>query len=243
MKISENNTIGEIVAGNYKSATVFRNHGIDFCCKGGRTLKDVCETKNISSETLLDELNTTLQETEKPAIDFQSFPPDLLADYIEKKHHRYVTNAIPVLLQYLDKVSKVHGDKQPELYEVTSLFRESAAALTQHMKKEELILFPYIRKLVERGSEGQAHNSNLFTTIDEPVAMMMNEHTIEGDRFRELARLTGNYNPPEWACNTFKVSYALLKEFEEDLHLHIHLENNLLFPKALALNKSYKALN
>jgi regulator of cell morphogenesis and NO signaling len=127
----------------------------------------------------------------------------------------------------------VHGERHPELLEIESLFLGSAGALTAHMKKEELVLFPYIKKMVSKGPVEKPH----FGTVQNPVQMMMNEHEVEGGRFREIAELSHNYTPPEDGCNTYRVAFAVLKEYENDLHLHIHLENNILFPKAIALEK------
>lgn len=233
MKIVQNNSIGEVVANEYKTASIFKSHGIDFCCKGNRSIKEVCDIKNIDVQSLINELNQVSKESTVNSNDFQSWDLDLLADYIEKKHHRYVEQKIPEIKAYLNKLSKVHGDRHPELLEIERLFLGSAGALTAHMKKEELILFPYIKKIVKKGAVEKPH----FGSVQNPIQMMMNEHEIEGDRFREIAGLSHNYNPPEDGCNTYRVAFALLKEFENDLHLHIHLENNILFPKAIEMEK------
>jgi regulator of cell morphogenesis and NO signaling len=138
------------------------------------------------------------------------------------------------LLQYLNKLCKVHGEAHPELFEITQLFSESAGDLAAHMKKEELILFPYIRKMLKKSKDGSSVvDTPHFRTVRNPIKMMMGEHENEGERFEKIALLTGNYNPPAEACNTYRVTYALLDEFESDLHKHIHLENNILFPKSI----------
>ena len=137
-------------------------------------------------------------------------------------------------MPFLHKVVKVHGDKHPELIEIEKLFNECAIELTTHMQKEEMILFPFVRKMVT-GAESIA--TPIFGTVQNPIKMMMHEHENEGDRFRKIAALTNNYTAPADACNTYTVTYLLLQEFEEDLHLHIHLENNILFPKAIALEQ------
>jgi regulator of cell morphogenesis and NO signaling len=233
MKITDQNIVGELVAADYRTAEVFSRHKIDFCCKGDQTIAAVCAKKNISSESLLSELNRLSSATGSPVNDYNSWPLDLLTDYIEKKHHRYVSEKTPVLLQYLNKVSRVHGEHNPELRLIAEEFHACASALAAHMKKEELILFPFIRKMVLAGDDpvGPAH----FGSVENPIDMMKIEHEAEGERFRRIAHLSNNYTPPEHACNTYRVTYSLLKEFEQDLHLHIHLENNILFPKALAM--------
>lgn len=138
---------------------------------------------------------------------------------------------------YLDRIVNVHGSRHPELETIRQLFHQSAGELAAHMKKEEFILFPFICKMVNVKQRGEKLSLSPFGKVENPVAMMRHEHNIEGDRFREIAALSNNYTPPEDACNTYRVTFALLKEFEADLHLHIHLENNILFPKAIALEK------
>lgn len=227
-------TIGEIVKTDYRTATVFESFGIDFCCKGNRTIEDACEKKNIDAGAVKKELDKVLVTRNEGSMDFNFWPLDLLADYIEKKHHRYVEERIPLLLQYLNKLCKVHGEAHPELFEIIQLFSESAGELTTHMKKEEFILFPYIRKMVKKSQDGSsAVDAPHFQTVKNPIKMMMQEHENEGDRFEKIAALTQNYNPPADACNTYRVTYALLDEFESDLHRHIHLENSILFPKSI----------
>lgn len=229
--------IGEYVAEDYRTASVFSRYGIDFCCKGNRTLDEVCQTKNIDSNELLGDLNAILTTKYGENIDYNSWPLDLLSEYIEKKHHRYVEEKIPVLKQFLNKLCKVHGNRHPELLEINELFVASAGELASHMKKEELILFPFIKKMVNASISGQGIQAPGFGTIENPITMMMQEHDNEGERFRKIAQLSNNYNPPSDACNTYKVTFAMLNEFEQDLHLHIHLENNILFPKAAILEK------
>ena len=231
MKITGNNIIGQLVANDYRTAEIFGKYKIDFCCKGDRTVLQACEKKNIDSEALLRDLNRLNDQPSEGQINFRAWPADLLADYIEKKHHRYVEQKIPLVSQYLRKVSQVHGAAHPELMDICELFLEAATSLTRHMKKEELILFPYIRKMITSGSAGRMH----FGSIENPISAMKEEHSDEGERFARIAELSSNYTPPEGACNTYRVTYALLKEFEQDLHTHIHLENNILFPQAIEL--------
>lgn len=231
MNITEQSVIGQLVAEDYRTAEVFGKYGIDFCCKGDLSIGQACEKKKVNSVALLDDLKRAIERHDAGNINFQEWPLDLLADYIEKKHHRYVNEKTPMLLAYLDKVSRVHGEAHPELREIAAEFREGASVLAAHMKKEELVLFPFIRRMALSGVVAQAS----FGTVENPIAMMRHEHENEGERFRRIAQLSGNYAPPAGACNTYRVTYSLLKEFEEDLHLHIHLENNILFPRALAM--------
>lgn len=230
--------IGEMVAEDFRTAAVFKKYGIDFCCKGGRTITEACEKKGINEEKIYEELEN-IPSSGTNSIDFNSFPLDLLADYVEKTHHRYVEEKTPVLQQFLDKLCKVHGDRHPELFEIRELFDESAKDLGAHMKKEELILFPFIRKMVAAQRSGGELLQPHFGTVENPVNMMKHEHTVEGERFAKITELTQGYNPPQDACNTYRVTFAMLQDFENDLHTHIHLENNILFPKSVALEREF----
>ena len=242
MEILEQKTIGQYVADDFRTAAVFSKYGIDFCCKGNRTIEEACKKKGQDSETILNEINTVLNTKNDNTIDFKSWPLDLLTDYIEKTHHRYVQDKTQILLPFLDKLCKVHGAAHPELFEINELFKGCAGELAQHMKKEELILFPFVKKMVQATLSHEQIMQPHFGTIENPIAMMMHEHDAEGERFRKIASLTHNYTPPADACNTYKVTFAMLQEFEEDLHKHIHLENNILFPKAVELEQKFTEL-
>ena len=237
MNIQENQIIGELVAKDYRTASVFKKYGIDFCCQGNRTIDEACQKKNIDSKSVVNDLDAIIQAQGENATDYKSWPLDLLADYIEKKHHRYVVEKTAEILPYLDKICRVHGERHPELFEINEHFNKTAGELAMHMKKEELILFPFVRKLAQAKQEGSKVVAPPFGTVQNPIEAMMQEHTNEGDRFRKIEELSNNYTPPQDACNTYGVTLGLLKEFEQDLHLHIHLENNILFPKAIELEK------
>ncbi len=232
-------TIGEIVAEDFRSAAVFKKYGIDFCCKGNRSIAEACEPKGIDPSKIYNDLEN-FRNVNSENIDFNSWPLDLLADYVERMHHRYVEEKTPILIQFLQKIAKVHGERHPELHEVYELFMESAQDLGAHMKKEELILFPFIKKMIQVQRDGTPLDTAHFGTVENPVAMMKHEHAVEGERFQKIAELTNNYQFPEDACNTYRVSFQMLEEFETDLHKHIHLENNILFPKAIELEKTLR---
>ncbi len=238
MTLTEQSIIGELVAKDYRYATVFQKNKIDFCCQGNRTIEEACEKKKVNIDSLLSELTVAAQVNDNSTIDFNSWPLDLLADYIQKKHHRYVESRITEIKPLLAKIVKVHGEMHPELLEVEELFLGAAGELTAHMKKEEFILFPFVKKLVQADEAKSELTPGHFGTVANPIAMMMDEHSAEGERFRKIAALTNDYTPPKDACTTYMVTFSLLKEFEQDLHLHIHLENNILFPKAVELEKA-----
>jgi len=241
METLEQITIGEYVAKDFRTAALFSKYGIDFCCNGNRSIEEACQKKAVNPAVLLQEIETVLLSKSDSGIDYNAWPIDLLADYIEKTHHRYVSEKTPILLQFLAKLSRVHGASHPELILINELFQGCAEELAQHMKKEELILFPFIKKMVHATLSDELIELPHFETIQNPIAMMMHEHDAEGVRFRKISELSNNYTPPADGCNTYKVTFAMLEEFEQDLHKHIHLENNILFPKAVKLEKEFSA--
>lgn len=238
METIKTKTIGEYVAEDFRTAAVFKKNKIDFCCRGNRTLEEVCEQKGLNYDTVYSDLEAAVNTQGDNTIDFQSWPLDLLADYVEKTHHRYVEEKSVILLQFLDKLCKVHGGNHPELFEINKIFESVAQGMAAHMKKEELILFPFIRKMVEAKNRNQDLPDAKFGSVENPIEMMEHEHTEEGDKLRRLAELANEYQPPADACNTYRVTFAMLEEFEQDLHKHIHLENNILFPKSIQLEKN-----
>ena len=242
MEISKKLTVGEIVKENYKTAQIFDRNNIDFCCGGGISLEKACEKANVDIENFLPELEAVVKASDPDSKYINSMQLNELCDYIEKRHHSYVNDNIPFLSEKLNKLCNVHGDNHPELFKVRELFETAAGNLAAHMKKEELILFPYIRRLVKSKNEGNLGSSE-FGGIDAPIRTMLDEHQAEGERFFEIAALTSNYTCPPDACNTYRITYQTLNDFEQDLHRHIHLENNILFLKALALEKEIISKN
>lgn len=235
-----NKTVAEIVAEDYRTAKIFESYKIDFCCNGNKKFNDVLQAKNLDSKKIIAELVSIKGQNNNGSIDFKSLPLDLLADYIEKKHHRYIEERTPDIKQYLAKLCQVHGSNHPELFEITEQFNQSAGELAMHMKKEELILFPYIKRMVAAKLKNEKVKPPQFGTVENPIKAMMSEHDVEGERFKKISGLSNNYTIPDDGCNTYHLTYSLLKEFEEDLHLHIHLENNILFPGATELEKEMK---
>lgn len=238
MNITKDTIIGDLVAHDYRAASVFKKNKIDFCCNGNRSIEDACTKKGLDTEQIVKDLNNTNNAGTSNQTDYTSWPLDLLADYVEKKHHRYVREKIQEITPFLHKIVRVHGDRHPELLEVAQLFGESAEDLTDHMVKEESILFPHIRRMVE-SKHSNTPVSAPFGTVQNPIKMMMAEHDNEGERFRKIAELTNDYTMPADGCTTYRVTFAMLKEFEDDLHLHIHLENNILFPKSIELEEQF----
>jgi regulator of cell morphogenesis and NO signaling len=223
-------TVAEIVTENIKAAHIFKKHGIDFCCGGGITVEKACDKNSVDLSVLINELKEL--ENEKTSFnDFNNWELDFLIDFIENTHHRYVEENIPLLKQYGNKVAKVHGHHYTELLEIKELIHEVSDELTLHMKKEELMLFPFIKKMVNANKLGRTVQAPPFGTVDNPIQMMEEEHDNAGSVFKRISELTNSYQTPDGACNTFKALYSKLEEFENDLHQHVHLENNILFPK------------
>jgi len=166
--------------------------------------------------------------------DFQAMPLDELIDYIYEKHHRYLYENGPITAQFVDKVARVHGQRHSETMEIAKIFSELLFELNHHMMKEEKILFPYVKKLVAI-DKGQSTEPQTRPFINHPIRVMQMEHDNAGKMLKKLSQLTSNYTPPEDACNTYRASFANMKELEDDIHFHIHLENNILFPKAIEL--------
>lgn len=234
MNINSNTLVSEIVAGNYNTATVLKKYEIDFCCNGNRTLKEVSTKKSIGVSVLLSEI-LSIEEPKIISDDYKNWDIGFLSDYVYQNHHLYVEKKGPEIISYLEKLCKVHGDKHPELFEITTLFKEAVGDLTMHMKKEELILFPFIKKIAKAYKNDEKLQEPPFGSISNPINMMHSEHDNEGERFRKISELSNNYQPPKDGCNTYKIAFILLKEFEDDLHKHIHIENNILFKKAISI--------
>jgi len=237
MKDLINKNIGEIVAEDYRAAEIFEKYNIDFCCNGKRTMLEIQKNPGINFDKLIEELETSITRDNSENENYHLWPLDKLADHIVEKHHAYVQESIVVIGEYLTRICEVHGQRHPELLEISKLFNISSGELTSHMKKEEFILFPFIRQMTEVQKHGFGLDRPYFQSVENPVRMMMDEHDTEGSRFHEIKRLSNHFTVPEDGCNTYRVTYSLLKEFEEDLHLHIHLENNILFPKAIQMEK------
>lgn len=230
-------TIGEIVAKDYRKAEVFKKYNIDFCCGGKKTVSQACANKKLNPLDVENELNQLDAPTATLPLNFDEWDLDFLVDYILQTHHKYVEKNIPILIDFTMKVSRVHGVNHPKVITIAEKFREVAFEMVNHMNKEEAILFPYIKKMAQELKNG--NRSPLFAqgSVQNPIAQMEHEHEVVGDLFKSIRELSDNYTPPAGACTTFKVSYLKLKEFEEDLHQHIHLENNILFPKSLLFEK------
>lgn len=237
MEITRNTIVGDIVKKNFKTARVFEKNNIDFCCGGGITLGEACSKSNVELNALVPELEMLVTSSDLDSKYINGLELNELCDYIEKRHHIYVNENILFLQQKIQKLCNVHGDNHPELFEVKELFDGAAVNLSAHMRKEELILFPYIRKMVKI-KHGNLKATDDLGGIKKTIDVMDEEHQTEGERFEKIALLTNAFTCPPDGCNTYQVTYQTLKDFEQDLHRHIHLENNILFKKALSLENT-----
>jgi regulator of cell morphogenesis and NO signaling len=222
-------TLGQIVAGNYKAASVFDRYELDFCCGGKKTLEEACQRKQLSLEEIENDLTRVLADS-SGEFPFRDMSPSMLIGYILIHHHFYIQQNMALILQHLEKVAHKHGESFPYMKRVAELFTELEEELMGHMKKEELILFPAIREIERLHTAGTSIESSL-KNITAPMMVMEKEHDIAGRLIEEIRRLTSQYVVPEAACSTFRISLMELKEFDMKLHEHVHLENNILFER------------
>jgi len=238
-EVSKGETVGQIAAKDIRKAEVFKKYGIDFCCGGKKSLKQVCEEKGLDIETVEAELQT-VNQVAKPVENYDRWNPDFLADYIFNKHHQYYYDEAPVVGELLVKVANHHGERFPELLRVYHLYLSLTQELSSHFAKEEKVVFPFIKALVQAKQSGTTEHLSEFA-LSGPIQMMEADHDAAGEILGQLSEVTNNYTAPAGACNSFQFLYKKLKDLEEDLHQHIHLENNILFPKALKLEKELRS--
>jgi len=227
-------TLAQIVNSNHRAAAVLEKYHLDFCCKGKRSLQQACTEQQLSVNEISKELESIFTQNEKADIDFDEMSLGSLCDYIVTKHHEYVKNELPLIYAYLHKVSTKHGDRHPELHKIFQTFAAVKEEMESHMKKEEVILFPRIKEL-ETLADKKINVPVNISYFQSPIRVMEQEHDHAGSLLIEIRLLTDDYYPPADACTTYRLSFASLRNFELDLHQHVHLENNILFPRTLQL--------
>ncbi len=235
--ITTESTVRDVVAGDYRAATVFEKHGIDYCCGGARPLGAACREAGVPAEALLAELAGLGAAPREDGRDYAAMDPAALVDHIIATHHAYVRGAIPTLLAHTAKVAEKHGERHPEMVEVARVFEGVAQEMTQHMMKEEQILFPYIKALAQQAASGCPAAPSPFGSVQNPIRMMEMEHESAGNAMARIHELTRGFTPPDDACTTYQATLGELDEFERDLHQHVHLENNILFPRAVEMER------
>ena len=232
-------TIKDIVVDDFRTAQVFKKYGLDFCCGGGRQLSEACEKKGVDMNRLLADIDR-LSDRQSGENNFKEWSPSFLIDYIINTHHAFVRSKLPEIKDYAQKVAKVHGKTYPALDDMLGIFLMLKDEMLSHLEAEEQVLFPYIKKMVElqSGSGDDMMKTGSggglgFQTIEQMEA----EHQQAGKLMEQLSALSNGFTPPEDACTTFRIYFQNLEAFQDDLHKHVHLENNILFPKALDLEK------
>ncbi len=227
--------VGQWVAQFPQLSRLFETLKIDYCCGGGITLEDACQSRNLNPAQALAQIQETLDASPtQDKRDWTQAPLAELCDHIEETHHAYLKNELPRLSAIVAKVAAVHGDAHPELREVKTTFEELRSELEPHMFKEERILFPAIRQLEQAATAPEFP----FGTVANPIRMMEFEHDHAGDALERMRVLTHDYQPPADACNTYRAMLDGLRQLEQDMHQHVHKENNILFPRAVALESS-----
>lgn len=233
---NNNITLADVASTSLAAVRLLEQHGLDYCCGGKQPFDDACRARNLDPAAILSAIEQA--SAAAPETDWQSAPLRDLARHIIATHHEYLKLEMPALSRRLEKVLSVHGSKDPALwqplYDVYSALR---AELDHHLHKEEVILFPFIEQYGTAELNGQPAPPVPFGTIANPIAVMDREHTEAGDALAEIRRLTSNFTLPVYACATVQALYQGLEALEADLHTHIHLENNILFPRAIAFER------
>ena len=238
MDFNSETKMKDIALANPVARQVLEDAGLDYCCGGSKSLHEACLHASVSSEGILSRLRENAKDMGPDDLNWMAAPLYELTAHIREKHHRYVREAIPRTQALSDKVATKHGMNHPELVDVGNLFAEVGREMIMHMQKEEQILFPYMDGLERAMNAHSSVEPPFFQTVKNPIHAMMQEHDAAGELVRKIRVLTSNYTPPGDACTSFKALYEALREFETDLHQHVHLENNVLFPRAVELEAS-----
>jgi len=237
MALATTDTLADVAAAAPGAVRTLENYGLDYCCGGKQPFDAACRAKGLLPETVLREIERT-QTAGAAGRDWQTAPLDELARHIVATHHEYLKLELPALSKRIDKVLAVHGAKDPQtLGRIEAVFAGLRSELELHLHKEEIILFPFLEQYGRAESFGEPLPPVPFGTIAHPIAVMEREHEGAGAALAELRRLTNDYAYPPYACGTVRALYDGLKAVEADLHVHIHLENNILFPRAIALEQ------
>ena len=231
-------TVREIALEQPTSIRVFEHFGIDYCCGGRKPLADACAASNLEIDAVLAALEAAAQGPVVTSEDWTQAPLGTLIEHIVATHHVYVKNELPRLNALAERVVRRHGDTQAELPEIQTKLAQLDEELTHHLAKEEVMLFPYVAKLERAAKDGGAKPHACFGTVENPITMMTNEHDAAGALLAEIRNLSHDFTTPPGACPTYHAFFDGLREFEQDLNEHIHLENNILFPRAIQLEAS-----
>lgn len=225
-------TVGEIVAADYRTAQIFEKYDIDFCCGGKIPLQTICSEKRIDPAKILGEIDSLQNTPIEPDQNYSAWSLSFLADYIVNTHHAYLRENLHQIAAYARKIAEVHGATHPELIEIADIFDRIVGDMKSHLLEEEEVFFPAIKRIEAAGKEGRPPELSDVTVIRDNLAKLDSEHNLIGDAVHTIRDLSRDYAVPADACNTFKLAFRKLEAFEDDLHKHVHLENNILFPRA-----------
>lgn len=234
-------TVGAIVARDYRAAEVFERHDVDFCCGGDAMLEDACRAAGADPDRVIAELKELSAEPAPATELWETRQLDELTRHIVQTHHAYINAAIPVISGHLHTVARAHGTRHPEVIEAARWFDRLAEELVLHMRNEELVLFPHIEQMVDAHRSARPSSCAVLGSLTSSVDSMRDEHDSAGEAIRLIRRLTNNFEPPHDACATYRAALSELAAFEADLHRHIHLENNILLPRAAELERPGRA--
>lgn len=240
MVFNSESKIKDIALSNPAARRVLENAGLDYCCGGAKSLHDACLRANIPAEEILRRLRENARDLGPEDLNWMAVPLCELTRHIRERHHRYVRETAPRLQALSNKVAIKHGANHAELVEIDRVFAEIREDMILHMQKEEQILFPYIDALEGAVNTRRSIELPFFRTIRNPIQTMMREHDAAGEHVKRIRALSSNYAAPEDACTSLKALYEGLREFEADLHQHVSLENNVLFPRAVELEASVR---
>jgi len=238
-KINGESLVSDIVAQDYRTADIFSKYGIEYCCGGKWPLEVACKARGLDVNTITEELEYSIRNVMLPnVIDFNKWNIDFLIDYIINVHHEYLRTSIPNVLDQLERFTNSHNKKFSYLNEILLLVNQLTKNLRPHLVQEEEIIFPYIRQIAHAYENKESYARLFVRTLSKPVeAIMHNEHEIVGKSLLRIRELTGDYIPPEKACVSHKTTFSKLKEFDNDLVQHMYLENEILFPKGIKMEK------
>lgn len=234
----QSKTIGQIVTDDYRTAQVFRSFKLDFCCGGNKTVEEACKHKDIDPEKVYQSIRELDHNGSAEQHNYSNWSLDFLIDYIINNHHKFSREKLPEIGQYAKKVASVHGDRHPELQEIYYEFTKLHGEIINHLDKEEELLFPYVKRLVEAKEKDEQPEAPDFGKAANPISMMEHEHEQSGAAMKKIREISNDFTPPKDACTTYRLLFENLEAFEKDLHKHVHLENNILFPKAIELEQS-----
>ncbi len=241
MAVITEKTVRDLAVENHAATRIFEKFGIDYCCGGNQSLEQACDRARVSVDQVLDSLQMAEEEVRaaRQVHDWSHEPLTALIAHIKNTHHKYTRNEIVRLTALLHKVCSVHGKNHPELFEIQGRFTDLSQELSTHMMKEDMVLFPYVERMEEAVIQNEPLLPAPFGSVQNPVNMMEHEHDSAGNALRAMRKASNDFAPPPDACVSYQTLYTALMAFEADLHLHIHLENNILFPRAIAMENTH----